>query len=65
VVNYLALMQLCVVQKELDDIKKEVTARIYKEFEIKFGGNNRKFADAVGCNEKTIRLLFDHQQVCH
>ena len=50
------------MQKELDDIKKEVTQRIYKEFETKFNGNNRKFAKAVGCNEKTIRLLFDHHQ---
>ncbi|MEE1897445.1 hypothetical protein V1389_03795 [Flavobacterium rakeshii] len=50
------------MQKELDDIKKEVTQRIYKEFQIQFGGNNRQFAKVVGCNEKTIRLLFDHNQ---
>lgn len=50
------------MDKELNDIKKEVTQRIYKEFVNKFDGNNRQFAKAVGCNEKTIRLLFDHNQ---
>ncbi|MGQ2985358.1 helix-turn-helix domain-containing protein [Flavobacterium sp.] len=50
------------MQKELDDIKREVTQRIYKEFQSKFEGNNRKFAKAVGCDEKTIRLIFDHNQ---
>lgn len=50
------------MQKKLDEIKKEITDRIYKEFENKFENNNRKFAKAVGCDEKTIRLLFDHNQ---
>ncbi|WP_277014081.1 hypothetical protein [Flavobacterium lindanitolerans] len=46
------------MQKQLDSIKKEVIQRIYVIFEKDFGGNNRKFARAVGCNEKTIRDLF-------
>ncbi len=28
----------------------------------KYGGNKLQFAQAVGCNEKTIRLLFDKGQ---
>ena len=28
----------------------------------KFEGNKLRFAKAVGCDEKTIRLLFDHNQ---
>lgn len=50
------------MQKELDAIKKEVTNRIHEEFLVKFDGINRKFAKAVGCNEKTIRKLFDENQ---
>lgn len=50
------------MQKELDEIKKEVTKRIYLEFKEKFDGNKRKFAEKAGCDEKTIRLLFDFGQ---
>lgn len=60
--NSITVTQICAMDRELNDIKKEVTQRIYKEFVDKFDGNNRKFAKAVGCNEKTIRLLFDHNQ---
>lgn len=55
-------MHFCQMQKELDKIKKEVTQRIHQEFIEKFDGNNRKFAKEVGCNEKTIRKLFDDNQ---
>lgn len=55
-------MQFCLMQKQLDKIKKEVVQRIHVVFERDFGGNNRKFAKAVGCNEKTVRDLFDHNQ---
>lgn len=55
-------MHFCDMQNELDKIKKEVTQRIHVEFLKKFDGNNRKFAKAVDCNEKTIRKLFDDNQ---
>lgn len=50
------------MQNELDKIKKELVQRILVVFNKDFEGNNRKFARAVGCDEKTIRLLFDHNQ---
>lgn len=50
------------MQKELEEIKKEVTSRIHELFLEKFKGNKRHFADAVGCSDKTIRLLFDFGQ---
>lgn len=50
------------MQKQLEDIKKEVTRRIHTEFLSKFDGNKTKFAKEAGCDEKTIRLLFDFGQ---
>lgn len=50
------------MQKQLDEIKSEVVKRIEKVFLSDFDGNNRKFARAVGCDEKTIRLLFNNNQ---
>lgn len=50
------------MQKDLDAIKEEVTARIYGQYMTKFGGNKLRFAKAVGCDEKAIRLLFDNGQ---
>lgn len=50
------------MQKQLDKIKKEVVQRIHVVFERDFDGNNRKFAKAVGCNEKTVRDLFSDNQ---
>jgi len=50
------------MQNQLDEIKKEVTQRIHKEFLIKFDGNKTHFAKKAGCSEKTIRLLFDFDQ---
>ena len=46
------------MQKQLDKIKGEVIQRIHVVFIRDFDGNNRKFAKAVGCNEKTVRDLF-------
>ena len=50
------------MQKQLDEIKREVTERIRKEFMVKFDGNKTKFASKAGCDEKTIRLLLDFGQ---
>ncbi|PZR23784.1 MAG: XRE family transcriptional regulator [Flavobacterium psychrophilum] len=50
------------MRNELEALKKEVTNRIHQEFLVKFGGINRKFAKAAGCDEKTIRKLFDENQ---
>lgn len=50
------------MQNQLEEIKKEVTERIRLEFEKKFQGNKRQFAKKAGCDEKTIRLLFDFGQ---
>lgn len=50
------------MHKQLDEIKKEVTERIKKEFLKKFNGNKTQFAKKAGCDEKTIRLLFDFGQ---
>lgn len=50
------------MQKDLDAIKDEVTTRIYGLYMAKFGGNKLRFAKAVGCDEKAIRLLFDKGQ---
>ncbi len=50
------------MQKELDDIKEKITKRIYILFMKKYEGNKSSFAKDIGCNEKTLRLLFDHNQ---
>jgi DNA-binding Xre family transcriptional regulator len=50
------------VQKELDEIKNLLTQKIYILFLKKYNGNKLRFAKQVGCDEKTIRLIFDHQQ---
>lgn len=50
------------MQNRLEKIKKEVTARIHKEFLVKFDGNKTHFAKKAGCDEKTVRLLFDFGQ---
>lgn len=47
------------MQEELDKIKAEITKRIHDKFLVQFEGNKRKFARAVGCDEKAVRLLFD------
>jgi DNA-binding Xre family transcriptional regulator len=50
------------VQKELDILKETVTKRIYNLFMQKYKGNKLRFAKDVGCDEKTIRLIFDNNQ---
>ena len=50
------------MQNQLDEIKIILTKRIHSFFMEKFEGNKLRFAKAVGCDEKTIRLLFDHNQ---
>ena len=50
------------MQKQLDIIKEIVTKRIYVLFIEKYKGNKSRFAKDVGCDEKTIRLIFDHNQ---
>jgi DNA-binding Xre family transcriptional regulator len=50
------------MQKQLDILKETITKRIYTLFMEKYNGNKSRFAKDAGCNEKTIRLLFDHNQ---
>lgn len=50
------------MQNQLEDIKSVLTKRIYALFIEKYEGNKSKFAKEVGCDEKTIRLIFDHNQ---
>ena len=59
---YRRTTQFCEMQKQLDKIKEEVVERIRIVFLRDFDGNNRKFARAVGCNEKSIRSLFEQNQ---
>lgn len=50
------------MQNQLDSIKEKLTKRIHILFMEKYDGNKLKFAKSVGCDEKTIRLLFDFNQ---
>lgn len=50
------------MQKQLDILKEILTKRIYLLFIEKYKGNKSLFAKSVGCDEKTIRLIFDHNQ---
>jgi plasmid maintenance system antidote protein VapI len=50
------------MQQQLDQLKMEVTKRVYKLFMEKFAGNKSQFAKAAGCDEKTLRLLFEENQ---
>lgn len=47
------------MQKQLEYIKTEITQRIHKKFIEKFNGNQREFARAASCDEKTIRKIFN------
>ena len=49
-------------QKELEDLKIELSNRIYERFDKLYAGNKSKFADECGCNEKAIRKLFNNEQ---
>lgn len=42
------------MEKELNEIKKELTARIYHIFQKQFDGNKTQFARKVGCSEKAV-----------
>lgn len=53
---------ICRVQNQLDEIKLAVIKRIHILFLKKYEGNKLRFAKAVGCDEKSIRLIFDHNQ---
>ena len=46
------------VEKEINKLKIEVTKRLYKLHQSKFGGNNVHLAKASGCRESTIRNIF-------
>ncbi len=50
------------MQTELDNIKETLTKRIYILFMEKHNGNKLQFAKKVGCDEKTLRLIFDNNQ---
>lgn len=50
------------MQKKLDEIKEKLTKRIYILFQEQYSGNKLQFAKAVGCDEKTLRLIFDFNQ---
>lgn len=50
------------MQTQLDNIKETLTKRIYDLFMEKHNGNKLQFAKKVGCDEKTIRLIFDKNQ---
>lgn len=47
------------MRNKWEDIQAEITHRIWVEFDRKFKGNKAKFAREAGCDEKTIRKLFD------
>lgn len=47
------------MQNRWEDIQAEVTARIYKEFITKYGGNKLRLAKDAGCDEKALRVLFE------
>lgn len=50
------------MQEQLDEIKEILTARVYELFMEKYEGNKLRFAKEAGCDEKAIRLLFNHNQ---
>ncbi|MGQ2982968.1 helix-turn-helix domain-containing protein [Flavobacterium sp.] len=50
------------MQKQLEEIEKELSQRIYKEFLVKFNGNKSQFARASNCTEGTVRRIFKNEQ---
>lgn len=50
------------MQKQLNEIKEKLTKRIYLLFMEKYNGNKLRFAKDIGCDEKALRLIFDHNQ---
>lgn len=65
-VIYLFLLTMLIlfvlVQKQLDEIRETLTKRIYILFIEKYNGNKLRFSKDVGCDEKTLRLLFNNKQ---
>ena len=53
---------ICRVQSQLDQIKVTLIERIRILFMEKHNGNKLQFAKKVGCDEKTLRLIFDKNQ---
>ena len=49
-------------QKQLENLKIELTNRIYDRFVEKYDGNKSRFAIACKCDEKAIRKLFNNEQ---
>lgn len=50
------------MQNELDLIKEELIKRIFILFIQKYEGNKSRFARDIGCNERTVRRLFENNQ---
>ncbi|MBK7181873.1 MAG: helix-turn-helix transcriptional regulator [Bacteroidetes bacterium] len=46
------------MEKDISKLKIEITKRLYKLHQAKFGGNNVHLAKASGCSESTIRNIF-------
>lgn len=46
------------MQNRWEDIQAEITKRLHKEFMGKYGGNKLRFAKDAGCDEKSLRYLF-------
>jgi len=50
------------VQKDLEQIEKELSERIFDLFLKKFNGNKSEFARAAQCRESTIRRILKNEQ---
>ncbi len=50
------------MQNQLDEIKEKLTKRIHILFLEQYDGNKLRFAKAINCDEKTLRLIFDFNQ---
>lgn len=55
-------MLLCFRAKGTRQFKRKVNQKNYNLFIEKHNGNKSLFAKKAGCDEKTIRLIFDHNQ---
>jgi transcriptional regulator with XRE-family HTH domain len=50
------------MDKELENLEKEISNRLYNIFLIKYEGNKSAFARASDCTEGTIRRVFKNKQ---
>jgi len=50
------------MQKQVEQIERELIDRIYKLFLVKYNGNNSAFAKVSQCTETTVRRLFNYKQ---